>query len=355
MMNPEFSPEEINQIVRAARVWAPGFTQEQLQELVNSQHQLADSGFCKAAWGMLRLEQEKGIPCTEALDGYEQLLRDKAELETELASLREELIAQQDANREAREQCGQIKGAIEQAKEQLQAVQAERQREEKELVAFRMKAEREKQRVDRELEEYQRIANVAREEITGAGKLKDQLASRGFTIEFALDLCQEFVGHENAREELAKALKEHQTLTNYIVALNEWAEGRKKALQADIKELEGNRHQLEGVLSQLRAERGREETILSQLSAEIAENGEIVGFYHRYLLLQPLIEYLGSWVNVTFHHCNWCGALFWILCPGKFKISARKCPWCGLILVEPDRNAYAAIGQPPGTSLKLLP
>jgi len=48
-MDPELTPEQVNQIVRAARVLAPGFTEEQLQWLVNYQRRLADSGFCEAA------------------------------------------------------------------------------------------------------------------------------------------------------------------------------------------------------------------------------------------------------------------------------------------------------------------
>lgn len=213
-MKPEFSPEEINEIVRAARVWAPGFTQEQLQELVNSQHHLADSEFCEATWGMVRQQQEKGIPYTQALDRYEQLLQDNAELEQKAAGLQEKLAALEGKVRQAQDRLQQLEEATEQAK-------AERERVEKELVAFKKKTEKEKRRIDRDLEQCRQEANVSKEEITASGELKEQLASRGFAIEFTLDLCQEFVGHENAREELAKVLKEHQTLTNYIAASNE--------------------------------------------------------------------------------------------------------------------------------------
>ncbi len=85
-------------------------------------------------------------------------------------------------------------------------------------------------------------------------------------------------------------------------------------------------------------ERAQHEALLSQLKAEIAEKGELVGFYHRYVHLQSLIEYLGTSNHLTFHHCMWCGALFWVLRTGSVPSSIYKCPWCSLALVEADKK-----------------
>ena len=132
-MEDRFSPEEISQIVRAARVWAPGFTQEQLQELINSQCHLAHSGFCEAAWGMVRLEQERGTPCTEALDACEHLLEEKAELEQKVVNFRATLEEVAGNIRQAQDNLHQLEEATKRAK-------AEREREERELAAFKGKA-----------------------------------------------------------------------------------------------------------------------------------------------------------------------------------------------------------------------
>jgi hypothetical protein len=49
-MELELTPDQIKQITRAARVLAPGFTEEELQWLMECQPRLADSGVCEAAW-----------------------------------------------------------------------------------------------------------------------------------------------------------------------------------------------------------------------------------------------------------------------------------------------------------------
>lgn len=339
-MKPEFSPEEMNQIVRAARVWAPGFTQEQLQELVNSQHQLADSGFCEAAWGMVRFQEEKGIPCTEALDGYEHLLQENIELEEKVAGLQEKLAALEETTEQAR---------------------AERERVEKELVAFRKKAEKEKQRIDRELEQCRQEANVSKEEITASGELKEQLASRGFAIEFTLDLCQEFVGHENAREELAKAIEEHGTLTQSNAALVERGKAQEEALESKLNGLQSEKDSRQTEIKSLEVARHNLEGILSQLQVDIATEEELRRFYQRYQSASTLMEYLASWREIFFVRCN--NPLFALT--GTFdhrtsgarfcveKPPIRRCPCCNYPDAVYDSHMYQALNWPIGAPYKL--
>lgn len=218
-MDIELSPEQINQIVRAARVLAPGFSEEQLQWLVDCQRWLADSGFCEAAWGLVRLEQERDITCAKALDACEELLQEKAQLEAGLARLKEKEQTQQMANREAEGEYQRIKEATEQAKKELAELKAERQREEKELVAFNKKAEREKKRIAQEVEEYRQKANVSEQEVAAARQLKAEVERCGFSLELMLGLSREFADYQDAREKLAEALKKHRTLTEYLAAM----------------------------------------------------------------------------------------------------------------------------------------
>lgn len=343
-MDREFSQEEITQIARAARVLAPGFSEEQLEALAGSQRQLADSGFIEASWGLVRLQKQMGVPLTQALDAYEQLLRDNVELEEKIARFQAKLQTLEDKTRQAEELYRQIEEATRQARKDQQKMKREREQEEKRLIAFKKKAETEKERIKQEVEECRRRAGVTEEEVAAAGQLKAEVAKCGFSIEFTLDLCQEFAGYENAREELARALGEHGALTRSNAAL---AEEQERG-ESDLLRLQGEQDRVARNRTEL-------EAASSHLRAEISGNKEILEFYHRYLGLRPFMEYLGGWNSITFHHCAWCGALF-LIAPGKTRFKGVfKCPWCGLGLTEYDRQAYVATGFPIGASLKLLP
>jgi chromosome segregation ATPase len=343
-MEREFSQEEIAQIVRAARVFAPAFSEEQFRQLAGSQRRLADSGFVEASWGLVRLQKEKGMSLSQALDAYKRLLKETAELEEELARAQAKLQTLMDHIRRAEESYRQVEEAKRQATQDLRSVERRREQEEKELAAFRKKAEKEQERIEQEIEECRREASVTKEEVVAAGRLKAVLAERGMSLEFTLDLCQEFVGHENATEELATGLEEHRSLTGSNAALAEEEKRRKSELlhtQARADKVVRDRTEMEATLS--------------RLNAEISDNQEILDFYHRYLGLRPFMEYIGGWNGVTCHHCAWCGALF-LVAPGRTRFTgAFRCPWCHMGAVEYDRQAYATIGLPAGTPLKLLP
>lgn len=343
-MDFEFTAEELKDVIRAARVFSPGFSEEQLQGLVELEGRLADSGFLETLQGLLRLEKEKGRPCNQALDAYEELIQRNEELEGGVADRKAELQALEACLKETEETYRQQLEATEHARAELAQVRDERGKEEKRLSAFKRKAMREKQRIDKEVAEHRRKAGVTDEEIVTAMEVKAEVARHGFTLELALGLVQEFAGYEDARQKLAEALEKHGRLTDHLAAL-----------EVESEKLERRRHHMEDTLSRLQAEQERQEGVLSQLKDEIAEKAGLVDFYHRYVHLRTLIDYLGQWSQVTFHHCTWCGALFWVLRPGNIPRSASRCPWCGLALVDADRNAYATVAQPVGAQLKLLP
>ncbi len=324
-MGYEFTVDEIREAVTIARIYSPGLTDERFQASRELGRRLGESGYLEAAAGLSRWEEERGIHCTEALDASEQLLKENKELEQKVADYQVTLEMVRGEVTQAQDRLHQLEEAIEQARK-------ERQGEEKGLAFFKKRAEGEKQGINQDLEEYREKAGVTKEEIIGATQLKDQLTSRGFTIELTLDLCQEFAGNENAREGLAKALKEYQTLTNY----NKQAEERQNALQADIKALEGNRQQLEGNLSQLRA--------------DVVHEEELRRFYQRYQAVSPLMEHLTTWRSIFLARCNnpLFADRFW-----TERQPPNRCPCCNYPNVVYDEKLYQALNQPVGEPIKL--
>ena len=83
-MNHEFTVEEIKDAARTARVHCPGFNEEKFESLMELGRRVAESGYLEAVQGLVRLEEEKGISCTEALDACEQLTKQKTKLEHEI-------------------------------------------------------------------------------------------------------------------------------------------------------------------------------------------------------------------------------------------------------------------------------
>ncbi len=341
-MNRDLTAEELKEVIRAARVFSPGFGESELQGIAELQRRLKDSGDLETVRAVSRLESERGIPLSQALETYDHLVRENVELEKKVAAHRASLERFEGILREIEARRRELVEANKRAVSELEKLRRQHEKDQKELEDFRAKATLERQRIEEELVEDRRKADVTEKEIATAGQLKQEVTRHGFSLELVLALAEEF-GGDNAREKLAEELKKHGKLTGYLCGI-----------EADIKRYEEGRRQLEGLLSRLGAERDRQEETLLQLNAEVTEKGELVSFYHRYVHLRPLMEYLGGWEQVTFHHCLWCGALLWVLRPGKVRSSAYKCAWCGLMSVQPDKNAYAAVAQAPGTPLKLL-
>ena len=358
-MELEFSPDEINQVVRAARVVAPGFSIERLKWLVNCQERLTDSGFCDAANGLAQLEKERGETCLSALDALKRLLQEKTELESNTVQAHQAFEKQKAANREAEEKHRQLVESIEQAKKQLVEIKAERIKEETQLVALRVKAEDEKKRLDREVEEYQQKVNVEKQEIDAAAKLKVQVESSGFSLELMLALSKEFAGYQDARGKLAGALKQNRKLTEYLVALSNWAEERKTSLESDIAVLESQRNTRQLEVRKFEETRRSLQSAIAELQKDAAMEQELRNFYWQYKKVSRFIEYLAKWEHIFFFRCDstlsaMAGvfdkdavAHFWTDRP------AIKCPHCGLPTFTLDKEVYDGLGEYPGAPIKI--
>jgi cell division septum initiation protein DivIVA len=360
-MELELTPEQISQIVRAARVLASGFTEEQLQLLIDCQKKLADSGFCEAAWVVARLEREKGVSYDDVLDACAGLQQEKERLEAEVARLEEKLQEQQDLNREAKERHRQVVKATEQTRKELTELKVEQTIQEKNLAACQRKAEEEKKRIAAELEEHRKGANVTKQEIDAAGRLKAQIGSSGFSLEEMLGLSQEFASHRDARQRLAEGLKKYHSLTGYLNALDKWAEDRKKAIESEIANLGSQQNWQQSQLRNLAENRQQLEIVIARLQGDVAAEEEMRRFYRRYYGVSGLIEYLASWEQVIFLRCSnpaSAAASFFnrsVAGPRLWtdKPLSPRCPHCGLAVLVLDEKPYQALGWPVGALMRL--
>jgi len=349
-MSYEFTDDEIKEIVRAGQIFSQRFNEEQFQALRELDRRLADSGFPETFRGLARMEEEMGVTINQVLDAVEELLGDREQLEAEAVDLQGKLVALQDTNRQAENRYRQQQAAIEQAREELQAIRIECQGEEKKLASFRKNAEREKRRIDKEVEEYRQKANVREEEVDLAGQVKAQVEKHGLSLELTLDLSGEFAGYESAREELAQALKTSQTVTSHIATL--------KSKLSDLQS-EMDRKQLE--IAGLKAVHLQLGSILSQLRGDITTQERLSKFYNRYQNGSELLEYLATWRGLYFMRCNnpffaLTGAFdhrtrcahFWVEKP-----PVRRCPCCDYPGVIFDPELYQLLNWPVGTPYKL--
>lgn len=352
-MSYEFTTDEVREAVSAARFYSPGYTEEQFQASTELVKRLPESGYLGAVHSVAKLEKEKGVHCTETLDACQELLQKKTKLEEKVAGLKTRLEAVGGEVTQAQER-------LKQARQELQAVQAERQKEKKELTVFGKRAEKEKKRIEKELEQCRQQANVSQGEVVTAGQIKAQVESYGFSLKLVLDLSQEFVGHESAKEELAKALKKRQTLTNYIAALSEWAKGQKEALESELNKLKSEKDSGQAEIKNLEQARNQLDNIISQLQADVAYEEKLRVFYRRYYGWSGLLEWLASWEQIFFLRCN--NPLYAVT--GAFDRHAGgahvwtdkvgpKCPHCGLNTLTYDEGLYQALNWPPGEPRKL--
>jgi len=359
-MNYEFTLDELKEVIRTARVFCPSFGESQYRDLMTLGKRLTDSGYLEAVHLIVRLEREKGIPYARALDACDQLLAVKEQLEGELGDLKQKLAAQQNANREAERRFHQLNQDIEKARQELQTIRAERQREEKELLAFKKKAESQRQRIDEDVAQCRDKARVTEEQVATAGQLITEVESRGFTLTLLLDLCQEFAGHENAREELSRALIERHTLSNYIANLKEEGEIQKKALKLDSDRLKSEKDRSQAEVNSLEEARCQLQSALLQLQADAGEQEQLREFYRRYHGVSGLMECLASWEQIFFLRCNnpvsaLAGVLNRSAGPARFWMDkpATRCPHCGLTMLIYDEEAYKVLNCSVGTPLRL--
>jgi hypothetical protein len=312
----KFTEEEIGEIVRTAQVFAPQFTDEQYRMLMEQGHDLADSGFIEAAWGVHRLEQEHGIPCSQAVDRYLELIEDKAKLESEVCRLQDEQAVEGERLVEAGR-------AIEQATE-------ERSHEERELKLFKGRAEDERKRLEEELERAMEQVHISQEEIAVAGKLKSEVESHGLDLELVLRLSEEFARDEDAASHLAEAVIEHGALLEARETLCEENEALKVEMEKGQEEAD-----------RLKADCQHYQEALSQLRSNIAEEEALRRFQGRFQMASQVLEFLARWPQVVPMRCHsfFCGARFWVDRGPTYFRTKLVCPCCGLGEVYYDDKA----------------
>ena len=352
-MSREFTVEEIRDSVRTARVHCPGFTEDMFESLMDIEKHIADSGYLEAVQGLLRLEEEKGVSCTEALDACEKLLEQKTRLERDVLALEKRVESLVGQIKQTNVEYEQVKKTTAKASQELVQVRNQYVAAEKKLGTLNKKIEKERQRTDREIEECYQQANVTKEEVMTAGRIKADVESHGFTLELVLDLSKEFAGHKNTREKLAEGLKEHGSLNKYLNNLHDEATKERERVVTEIRGLESQKKALS-------AESGNMRNVLSQLQSDIAYEENLRRFYQRYVGLSGLMDQLASWEQVFFVRCGnpayaAAGVLdkksgnahFWTDKP------AVMCPHCGYQHLYFDTKVYQYLNWSTEVPLKL--
>lgn len=351
-MEYEFTAEEIEQVVRTARIFNPGFTKEEFHAMVELKKRLQESGFLESVRGLNMLEEERDVSCTQSLEAYAELEGEIAELREKTTKLEAMLQDVKGKIADAQAEHTRWKGGIEQAKRELAGVKAQREGEELQLAALVRKAEGQKQQISREIEKSRQAADITKEEIAACKELKSLLETSGLNVALALTVLREFTGHENAVG-LVKTLEERGTLTRSNAALIE-----------ENERLKSERVSIQGEIVRGQMDCKQLELMSSHLKASIAHDGKILKLYHCYLPLEPFIEYLRRWDGVSFHHCWGCGARF-LTAPGPAELRGAptlsrassgkfSCPRCGLMSIEPDQETYRTLNAPVGIAGKLL-
>jgi len=354
----ELTPEQVNQIVRAARVLASGFTEEHLQWLTSGQKHLAERGFWETLWGVVRFEQEMGITINQALDAAKKLLRDNASLEAAIARHEQKRLTLQAANQELEQRHKELMEATRQARAELAAVMSEGEKERRRLIGLREEEEREKKRIDREVEEYRQKANVTEEEVATAGQLKAEVEQSGFGLEQMLGLSKEFAGHKDAREKLADGLKKCDTLTECIAAMEKQAEAQKKALNSELADVRLQRDREQAQVKALEEHHRYLEGAIAQLQVDEANEQEMRRFYQKYQGVSRFLDCLASWDQVAFLRCNNpVSSLANVMNPSAMAHFCTDqppvaCPHCGKPAFIPDAKIYEALNLPLGCYVK---
>ena len=135
-MDHEFTAEEIKDAARVARIYCPGFSENEFESLMELEKRYTDSGYIEAVLGLIRLEEERGVSCAEALDACEELMKEKTKLEEEIPDLEkraQSLVAQIKA---AVSEYEQVKQTSVKAGQELAEIRAEYASAERKLDTF---------------------------------------------------------------------------------------------------------------------------------------------------------------------------------------------------------------------------
>ncbi len=349
MTELELTPEVIQQIVRAARVLAPGFSEKQLLWLIDCQNRLSEEGFCEGAWSMAQFQREKGILPASALAACKELLEEKARLEAELDRLKDRVRSRLRANKKAEEHHRQLLQDMEETAQELARLRARQEAEKEAHLAYQKQAQEEMDRIDRELEQQRRKASATQAELAAASQVKAELERMGFTLEQMLGACQDLAGNQDLRESLSRALQGQNTLRKNL-----------EAMELRVSQLDRQRQQMEAEVNSLGETKNRLELAIARLRDDAQIEQELRAFYRRYRGVSGLLDCLANWEQVYFLRCNNPASAL----AGLFSASARgprlwtnvplvACPHCGTTALVPDEKPYHVLNWPPGTPLKL--
>ena len=296
-MDNEFTAEEIRDAVRMARVHCQGFSEDDFESLMELERRITDSGYLEAVLGLICLEEEKGISCTEALDACEKLIKQKTKLEQEVSALKQrsnELVTQIN---NAQADYEQKKEAVVRVMQELRQVRNDYSAAEKGLEAFNRKTKKEKQRISAEVEDAYRKASITRDGVVTVGNIKEEIERHGFTLDLALGLAKEFAGYKNAREQLAEGLKEHGSLNKYLYEIHDGATKERERLISEIRGLESQK-------KAITVESGNLRNKLAQLQDDTAYEEDLRRFHRRYFPYHGLLDELSTWPQVFFMRCT---------------------------------------------------
>lgn len=328
----EFTPEEIREIVRTAQVLGSRFSEEEYNRLMELESRLVEPDFLESASGMHRLEEERGITCSQSLDAFEQLLDDKAEAESELSQTIESRKAEE-------ESLAKTKEARHQAEGQLQACKREQER-------FKENAEKEKALMTKELQQARRNHKVNLEKIEAAGALNAVVESYGLSLKPTLKLLEEYKGDLEALQRLAEAANEYESGIKARTVLQE----ERAALVEENEAIKNETSQEEEKLAKLKEDCEQTDAYLKKLTSDKNLEEGLRHFHGRYKGSIGLLEYLDGWNQVYLARCRYpmCGARFWVDRPPTNFRADFVCPCCGVGNVTRnviwDDEAFKAAG-----------
>jgi hypothetical protein len=356
----EFTQDEINQVIRAARAFAPGFAEEHYRWLVDCQHRLEDLQFFEGAHVVNRFEQERGISCNDIFDALEKLVAEKTEMEVAVDKIKQEQELHQSENCNLTINNQRLMADIEQASSDLSEIKAEIEREKQGLIAIQDKAKKAKKRIQRELDKHRQEADVSQVEIQAAMELKTQVGKYGFSLEEMLGLSLEFAGHQDSRERLVNALETHKSLVDNNKSLEKWAADRRKVLEYDLATFESRKSQGQSQVNDLEEYRDQLKNTIAGLQTDVKTEEEMRRFYQTYQPVSGFMQYLLTLKQVYFYRCNNPFSVVTNVfnTPAVARFCTDRpvvvCPHCGLKMVAYDETPYQLLNCEIGSPIRFV-
>jgi hypothetical protein len=352
-MKHQFTPEEIRDLLKAAKVYAPGFSQNDFENLVELERHASQDGYLDAVGGLIRLRDEKHITPGGALDACKQAAEEAAKLEQQIQGSKTRLARLHADELQAVRALGERENALAKAQQDLTAVKEQCAVEGRKLEILSRRVEEENGRIEQGIEEARQAAGITAEEVAVAGQIKAEVDGQGVSLGLVLDVAKELAGQQDQRKKLIAGLEKHRSLQKYLAEVAATGDTQRGALNAAIAALQSQN-------KELRAERQFLTTYLSQLQMDVAYEDELRRFYQAFQPFFGLVAYMSSWEEVYMMRCH--NPVFTVT--GAFDPRAGHhrfwtdkplslCPFCG---EQPafDEAAYQALNLPVGASLRSI-